>query len=233
LFAELESEQLAELVCRVRKLDFAAEQTIFQREDPGEFLFVVHQGRVRIELDTGSGPPVILAILGPGEFFGELALCDGRPRSATAVAMEPTQALALRRDDFLEFLRVSPQAGIHILEVLADRLRQTGERLSESIFYDTASRLARRLLRLAASDGTPAVRGITLSKEITPEELAELVGSTTERIEHELDGLEQDQILARSGNRITVLSPALLKERIHRKSGVGPGSVTIPTWLLD
>jgi CRP-like cAMP-binding protein len=234
LFEGLGPEALAELACLVEQREFARGEVIFHRGDPGNALYVLHSGRVRIELPTEDGPPVILRVLDPGEFFGELALCDGKPRSASVVAMEPGATLALYREDFQEFLRIAPHAAIHMLAVLSERLRETSERLCESTFYDTASRLARRLLQLAeTSEPAPhgPVRGPTV--EITTEELAELVGSTAERIRVELESLEQDQIISTRGNAITLRRPVLLRERIHRKTSVGPGSVTIPTWLLE
>jgi CRP/FNR family transcriptional regulator, cyclic AMP receptor protein len=234
LFEGLGAQALAELACLVRRHDFGRGEAIFHKGDPGDALHVLHAGRVRIEIPSADGPPVILQVLGPGEFFGELALCDGKPRSASVVAMESSATLALFREDFHQFLCVAPKAACNILAVLAERLRDTSARLCESIFYDTASRLARRLLELvesgsAAADGHASRPAVT----ITVEELAEMVGATTERIRLELDSLQQDQILSVRGDRITFLRSALLRERIHRKATVRPGSVTIPTWLLE
>src|SRR5262245_5398183 len=118
LFEGLGPEALAELACRVRQRQFARDEVIFHKGDPGDALHILHAGRVRIEIPSEDGPPVILRVLDPGEFFGELALCDGKPRSASVVAMEPTVTLALYRKDFQEFLRAAPQASIHILAVL-------------------------------------------------------------------------------------------------------------------
>lgn len=234
LFAGLGPEALAELARRVRRREFARDEVIFHKGDPGDALHVLQEGRVRIEIPSADGPPVILGVLDPGEFFGELALCDGKPRSASVVAMAPSATIALYREDFQQFLCLAPQTACTILAVLADRLRQTSERLCESIFYDTASRLARRLLLLAenedvSGDGVAARPTITISTE----ELAEMVGATAERIRLELDSLEQDQIVRVRGDRITLVRPGLLRERIQRKTAVGPGSVTIPTWLLE
>jgi CRP-like cAMP-binding protein len=234
LFEGLGSDALAELACLVRRRDFARDEVVFLKDDPGDALHVLHAGRVRIEIPSADGPPVILRVLDPGEFFGELALCDGKPRSASVVAMEPSATLALYREDFHQFLRIAPHAAIHILAVLAERLRETSERLCESIFYDTASRLARRLLQLAENGSAPEdASSPRPAVTIATEELAELVGSTAERIRLELDSLEQDQILTTRGDHITLVRPALLRERIQRKAAVGPGSVTIPTWLLE
>jgi CRP/FNR family transcriptional regulator len=251
LFQELSPESREELACRVRERTFAPGEEIFHVGDPGDHLFVITEGRVRIELPTDDGPPVVLNVIEPGEFFGELALCDGRPRSASAIAMEAVHTLTLSHADFQDFLGVSPQASGHIIMVLSDRLRQVSDHLAESIFYDTASRLARRLLELAEQEGLPDTnassaptpqgvtplgrsgRTVTITRELTPDDLAEMVGATSERIHQELENLEQDQILTVHGNQITIRSLPLLKERIRRKSTVGPGSVTIPSWLLD
>jgi len=247
LFKAMGQEDLEELACRVRKQSFAKEQAIFRAGDPGDRLFVIVGGRVRIEIPSEDGPPVVLNVLEPGEFFGELALCDGKPRSASAVAMEPAETLSLSRADFEEFLGRTPCAAMHIIVVLCERLRQTSDHLTEGIFYDTASRLARRLLQLAEAeaaqrprtDGPSAPapgaqsRSVAIRQALSPDELAEMVGTTSERIRQELDNLEQDRIIARHGDQITILSLPLLRERIQRKATVGPGSVTIPTWLLE
>jgi serine phosphatase RsbU (regulator of sigma subunit) len=133
LFAGLEPTHLRKLASRMRTQEFEGGQTIFRRGDPGDCLFVICQGLVRIELPSEDGPPLALAIRKDGEFFGEMALLDGQARSASAVAIEPTQTLVLYLGDFHEFLRISPQAAIQILALLSERLRQSTERLQELV----------------------------------------------------------------------------------------------------
>jgi serine phosphatase RsbU (regulator of sigma subunit) len=133
LFAGLDPLHLRKLARRMRAQVFEGGQTIFQRGDPGDSLFVICHGRVRIELPSDDGPPLPLRKLAQGEFFGEMALLDGQARSASAVAIEPTQTLVLHLGDFHEFLRISPQAAIQILSLLSERLRQSTERLQELV----------------------------------------------------------------------------------------------------
>src|SRR5204862_6803647 len=99
LFQGMKPELLEELACRVRERTFAPGETIFRVGDPGDHLYVITAGRVRIELPTDDAPPVILNVLETGEFFGELALCDGRPRSASAIAMDSVRTFTLSHTD--------------------------------------------------------------------------------------------------------------------------------------
>jgi sigma-B regulation protein RsbU (phosphoserine phosphatase) len=131
LFAGLKPEHLAGLARRMRPQEFGTGQTIFRQGDAGDCLYVVLEGQVRIELLAEDGSSTTLAVREPGQFFGEMALLDDKPRSAAAVALAPVHTLALSREDFHHFLRLSPHAATHILAVLSERLRQSSERLQE------------------------------------------------------------------------------------------------------
>jgi CRP/FNR family cyclic AMP-dependent transcriptional regulator len=122
LFGGLSADEREALLPRLRRRAFRAGATVFMRGDPGQDLYVVESGSVKICLTTEQGKEITLAILGQGEFFGELALLDGQPRSSDAVAMEPTQCLLLERTEFLHFIEHRPRVALLIIDVLISSL---------------------------------------------------------------------------------------------------------------
>lgn len=129
MFSKLDPEQLATLSELLRVRTFAAHQTIFWIGDPGAEFFVVRQGEVVLTYPDESGREEILGTIGPGEFFGEISLLDGGPRTATARARADVELLALGRDDFHDFLRRHPSAAIHVITVVGQRQREMVGRL--------------------------------------------------------------------------------------------------------
>src|SRR5207248_7876951 len=130
-------------------------EVVFHQGDPGEALHVVRQGRVKIVLLSESGEEAVLGLLGPGDVFGEMALLDGGPRSATIVALEPVETATLRRDDLLRLLRRSPAAVDGLLAALARKIRQASEEVGDLMFLGQQAHLAKKLLELAEAHGRP------------------------------------------------------------------------------
>src|SRR5438876_7921094 len=159
---------------------------IFQKDDPGQSLFIVASGSVRIYVPSSQGADLTLAVFGPGNFFGDLSLLDGRPRSASASALTDTSVVALERSDFVALVRSSPEAAMSVLGVVAQRLRETDEMASDLAFLDVGGRLAKKLLDLAASHGVQQRRGILLDLRLTQEELANMIGVTRESVNRHL-----------------------------------------------
>src|SRR5262245_27083175 len=115
LFAHLPADALEVLATRLRRRRYARGDTIFYQGDPGAYLCIVHNGRVKLGLTSPEGREIIIDLLGSGEVFGELALLDGEPRSADAVAIEPTELLLLERDEFRRWLLERPALGLELL----------------------------------------------------------------------------------------------------------------------
>jgi CRP/FNR family transcriptional regulator/CRP/FNR family cyclic AMP-dependent transcriptional regulator len=124
-------------------------QVIFHLGDPGGLLYLISRGKVKISHTTPDGQEVVLAILGPGDFFGEMALLDDSPRSATAVALEPTETWTLHRGEFMSYLSDNPDFTLHVLKTLARHIRRLNTQLADIFFLDLPGRLARVLLNLA------------------------------------------------------------------------------------
>src|SRR5581483_6556683 len=125
LFSGLAPSELETLGHSLRPRRYARGDIIFQQGDPGDTLYVIESGEVKVVLSSADGREAILTILGPGHFFGELSLLDSEPRSADVIAKEDCSLLALHRKDFQEFLGGHPHAAIKLLAVLSRRLRAT------------------------------------------------------------------------------------------------------------
>ena len=159
LFAGLDEVGLDSLVRGMRIRRFRRAETVFHFGDPGDALFIVMSGSIKITLPADTGDEAILATLRPGDFFGELALLDGAPRSATAVAIEPTETYILARDRFRELIATEPVMREAVLATMAGEVRRLTHHVEELHFLDITGRLASRLARLrAARPRSPTAR---------------------------------------------------------------------------
>jgi CRP/FNR family transcriptional regulator, cyclic AMP receptor protein len=231
LFSVLEDRLLGALAEELDEAEFPVGTQIFPEGDTSATLYVIRSGKVKV-VRSNDTEEVILAVLGDGDYFGELSLCDGSPRSAGVVALQPTSAYVLSRETFLRFVRDHPPAAVHLLAVLATRLRHTSERLSETVFLPVEARIAKRLAELAREHGGGDAAETRIP--ITVEELAPLAGATAAQVEAELRALQEGGILSWNGSSVTVCALALLEERTW--SGpryVGLGHVNVPRWLLE
>jgi CRP/FNR family cyclic AMP-dependent transcriptional regulator len=181
-FARLPAQELLALARLLRPHQLAADQVIFQSGNPGDAFFVLRTGAVKVYCARPGSSEVVLNILGPGECFGELALLDGLPRSASVQTLEPTELWALSREEFLQYLRRYPDAAIAILSVLSEHIRRLSDRVAEAQFTGLAQRVARRLLDVGRHWGEPTHAGIVLPAHATPAEVAALVGASPMRV---------------------------------------------------
>jgi CRP-like cAMP-binding protein len=188
LFAHVRDEVLHELGRQMRRRKFRRNEVIFHQGDPGESLHVVASGAVKIVLPSAEGEEAIIATLRPGDFFGELALLDGAPRSATAVALEPSETLTLPRTTFRDMLDRDPGLRDALLEGLAHELRRLTSHVEELHFLDLAGRLAIRLARLAREQDSTS-REVRLDWPYTQSDLAAMIGGTRQSVNKLLSGL--------------------------------------------
>lgn len=177
-FSRLNNEEASSLAEKLILRRFNTDQIIFHLGDPGGLLYIITSGKVKISYSNPDGQEALLAILGPGDFFGELSLLDASPRSATAEAIEPTETHTLDGDTFNLFLDNTPGFAHHVLAVLATRVRGLNAQLSDIFFLDLPARLARTLLRLADQHGKPSPKGIQIDISLTQTDLAEMTGGT-------------------------------------------------------
>ena len=215
LFAGLEREELEGLSVSLRRRRYPKGTVILWRGDPGTTLYLIEFGYVKTTVTSPEGQEAILAVLGPGEFFGDLALLDGRPRSANIVVVEESQLLLLERDAFVKAIEGSPKLALGMLAALAGRLRYDVELLQEASFLDIPARLARVLLRLSDALDQPDGMTVRIPPQLTQTELAGMVGATRESTNKWLRFYEQQGVIRRDGAQITILRPEELRRRIE------------------
>jgi len=195
------------------KRSFPAGVAIFlEHEAPDRVMFLL-EGRVKIAATSDDGRERVLAFRGPGEVLGELSAIDGRPRSASVIAVDPVSALVMPAADFRRFLENAPRATFFLLSSLIGRLREADRKRVEFGSADTVGRVAARLLELAERYGTRTTEGIRIDLPITQEELASWVGSSREGVNKALNMLKSLRWIETERRSITVLDVEALNRR--------------------
>lgn len=215
IFAGLDDEDIQELMSVARRRSFRAGEVIFHRDDPGQVLYMIKEGKVKISLISPDGQEISLVVFGKGEFFGELALLDGEPRSADAIALERVECYTLQRDDFHKAIMRNPKIAIKILEVLTRRLRKTDNHVEDLIFLDVYGRVAKKLLELANEHGSTVEDGTRIEVRLTQQELASMVGASRESVNKVLGYFTDKQFISTDKHKITIHRIADLKRRIY------------------
>jgi CRP-like cAMP-binding protein len=194
MFADLGTDELQRIsaLCHTQHLD--AGEMLFQKGDPGDALFGVRRGQIRIETGASDGSRLTLNFLGPGDLFGEVAVLDGQSRTADAAASEPTELFVLRREDFLGHLEREPRVAVKLIMLLCQRIRWMSERMEESVLQPLPVRLARRLCALASDFGSEV--------HISQEQLGVFVGAARESVNRQLQLWRKDGILDLQRGRI-------------------------------
>lgn len=231
LFTAFSSQVASDMAGRMTERTLSAGENIFHQGEVGQELLIIRRGSVKIFLPDSDNPEeAVLAILNDGEFFGELSLLDGQPRSASAVTLRETTLLSLSRDAFYRALHTDYQAVAHVISVLCRRLRATDTRLAESAFRDVRERVAKYLWHLTEHDSETTSAGLRLKTPVSEAELARGVGATAERVRAELNRLSRDLIIAWQGDELTILKPHDLRDMAH--GGSATAAITVPDWLL-
>lgn len=212
-FAGLSGQELEALADSLEKRTFGKGMIIFHKGSPGQTLYIIESGKVRIFIISESGQEISVNIYGPGDAFGELALLDGLPRSAGAVAMEQTVTFTLHRDDFLRHLEAHPRMARSIIEVLSTRLRYTTTYAESLAFLDVYGRVAAKLLELAERYGVQK-EGIEIELRLTQAELASWVGTTRESVNKVLGTFREQGLIELEGRKITILDRERLRKGI-------------------
>lgn len=210
LFAGLPDPDLDRLASSLTQHRYAKGEVIWVSGEPATDLCIVEHGSVRIVLTSPDGREVVLATLAAGEFFGELALFDGITGPADVLAQDDCSLLRLKRDHVLAFIRTHPDTAEQLLGVLARRLRETDILMYDTSFRDVPSRLARAMLRLAASHGRREADGIVLGRRLTQEDLAAMIGSTRVSVNKCFKTWQRRGLIATTGGVIKILRPAEL-----------------------
>ncbi|HZC33670.1 MAG TPA: Crp/Fnr family transcriptional regulator [Candidatus Bathyarchaeia archaeon] len=216
LFGTAADDVLDALVGVLRLRRFRRGETVFHQGDPGDALFIVASGSVKVVLPSEVGPePAIVAILGPGEFFGELAILDGAPHSATIVAVEATETLVLRREAFLALIDSDPELRRALLASLAGEIRRLTGHVEDLHFLDLPGRLASRILRLAAHQPVTA-DGVRIAWPYTQSELAGMIGGSRQSVNRLLADLTDQGLVRLERDHLVVADVERLARTVDR-----------------
>jgi CRP/FNR family cyclic AMP-dependent transcriptional regulator len=199
-FSALSARDALELSKRTHSRYVPPGQVLFQQGDAGDGLYGILTGRVAFTVDSVNGKGLILNVLGPGEFFGEIALLDGKGRTATAVARDACHLLFIARQEFMAFFGDRPEAMSRIIELLCARLRRSTEYIADTAFLDLSTRLAKQLVTLADDDGSSREAALRISHA----ELAAMLGVSRERVSMQLAAWSDRGILDQGRGQLVV-----------------------------
>ncbi len=193
-----------------RRLD--KNETLFVKGDPGDSLFGVQEGKIKIVTTSPNGKEVTLNIIEEGQFFGEIALLDGMDRTADAIAMEKTEVLVIQRRDFIPFLEKHPKLCIQVMQLLCHRVRLTSEMVEDAAFLPLDGRLAKRLLNLADLYGQEQPGGgVLIGLNLPQQELARMMGTSRESVNKQLQIWRNEGWIELARGKVTILNEEALQ----------------------
>ncbi|MCZ6800531.1 MAG: Crp/Fnr family transcriptional regulator [Nitrospirae bacterium] len=204
LFADLTDQELGLLAASGSRRKLPAKNVVFQEGEPGDFLLIILSGKVKVLLSGSDGKEYILTILGAGNFFGEMAVLDSAPRSATVMTVEPCEFLVLKTQDLSALLKKHPGIALKILKNLSQRLRKTNEQIRSLVMFDIYGRVGRCLLNLAEMQGGRAEGQFLVSNRPTFQELAKMVGCSREALSRAMKTLKENGCLTVTRNTIYI-----------------------------
>ena len=206
LFSGLTDAEVSQLAAAAHALRLKPKEPLFFRGDPGDRLYIVVEGVVRIGSISAEGLEVTLNLMKPGQVFGEIAAFDGSERTANASAVDHVLLLALDRTHLMEFLATGPEAGMRLMAALCERLRWVNGLLEDANFLDIPARLAKRVMLLAYLFGTTDDQGQTqVSLTLSQQDLASHIGATRESVNKFIKKWEDDGVILHHHRHLTIL----------------------------
>ncbi len=210
LFSELDDEALAKVASLAQLRAFPKDTAIFHAGDPADAVFVVATGKVKIVVTSTDGKEFILSVLGAGQVFGEMALIESAPRSASVQTVTAVEALVISRHDFQHLLNTSPGVSRGLLMILSRRLRRANSKMESLAYMDVAGRLARYLLDLARDHGQRVGNGWVVVRRPTHSDIAHSIGTSRETVSRLINEFEEGFGLANKG-KFTYIRENLLE----------------------
>lgn len=209
--SESELDRLSE-ICRERTFDKG--QVIFYEEDMGTSFYIIVDGQVKIVMQSEDGREHILGVLRGHDFFGEMSLLDGEPRSATAIALEQVKVLSIARDEFTALLRQVPDITVKIMVILSRRLRRADRHVESLAFLSAPGRVARVLIELSKEHGSQSAEGMVFDHRMTRQELANLAGTSRETLTRVIMDFQDEGLLTLKKNQVVLHNLRELENRI-------------------
>ncbi len=216
LFAGLGRHTAMSLVNQMSPIRLDRGELVFTESEPGDRLYVVREGKVKLVRRSSDGRENLLTVVGPGEMLGELSLFDPGPRTSSAIAVTDAVVLELDHDQLTEWLNQHPSVALHLLQALARRLRRTTEAHADLVFSDVPGRVARALLDLSGRFGEPMDGAVHVPHDLTQVELAQLVGASRETVNKSLGEFAQRGWLVREPRGVLLLDVERLEHRALR-----------------
>jgi CRP/FNR family transcriptional regulator, cyclic AMP receptor protein len=209
LFAELDDRELASLAGVAKTRRYAKDDVVFHADESGDVFCVIREGKVKVTMISPEGKEIILTMLGPGDFFGEMALLDDAPRSATVIAVEPLEVVTIYRNDFLEILRENFSITLKVMAELSRRVRRMSNRIESLATMDVYGRLARYFLDLAQSQGKELENGYVAVTRPTHQAIANTIGTSRETVSRLIHDLMRQDLLVSEGKTVYLSKNAL------------------------
>jgi CRP-like cAMP-binding protein len=182
IFQGVEADAAESLAKEMETIDVRKGEVVFSEGEPGDSLYIVLSGKIKVGRRAADGRQNLIAVMGPSDMVGELSLFDPGPRTATATAVVDTRLARLRKQGLRPWLTNRPEIAEQLLRVLARRLRRTNDALADLIFTDVPGRVAKQLLQLAQRFGTQEGGAMRVTHDLTQEEIAQLVGASRETV---------------------------------------------------
>lgn len=191
---------------------YAPRQVICEKGDPGDSLYGILYGRVRIFATSSDGHEILLNMMEVGELFGEIALLDGRARTASAAAIEDVDLLCIHRHHLFPYLKNNPELILMMLSLLCERLRWTSTLIEDSAFLNVPARLAKRLLHLADRYGQAEGDGVRIAVRLSQRDLANMIGAAREVVNKQLAVWRNEGLIRLRQGQIVISERALLQD---------------------
>jgi CRP-like cAMP-binding protein len=208
MFSGLQRDELLKFAELTRERTYPKGSVILFQGDPGDSLYVLRQGRAKVVLIGEDGREVILGVLEPGAHFGELALIDDQPRSAHVIAMEDSQLLILRREDFRRRVEANPSVAWALLTELSRRLRRADQKIGGLVLLDVPGRISRLLLDLSAETSNGMIE-----KPLTHQTIAQMIGASRETVSRAMKEFQEEGLIRVERRRIAVANRDALEKR--------------------
>lgn len=208
LFSGLDHSELETFAELTRERSYPRGSVILFENDPGDSLFIVRSGRVKVVLIGEDGREVILGVLGVGQHFGEQALIDEQPRSAHVIAMEDANLIVLRREDFRKRVESSPNVGWTLLKEMSRRLRSADDKIGGLVLLDVPGRIARLLLDMAEESGSDQIE-----KSLTHQTIAQMIGASRETVSRAMKDFQDAGWITVERRRISLANRPALEQR--------------------
>jgi len=208
LFSVLDEEQLRVVAGLLIRKSAPKNRVIIRGGDPTDSLYIVIAGRTKVQMSDESGKEVILSVLGPGDFFGEMGLIDGAPRAASVVTIESCEFVSLAKEDFAKLLKDNFDLAMVIMRNLVKRLREADRKIESLALLDVYGRVARVLLEFSEEiDGQKVVKG-----KLPRQDIAKMIGASREMVSRVMKGLEVEGYIESRPDGALILRPRLLSD---------------------